>query len=228
MNSPPFSNPRGVMAIWNGFLLAGLVLIVGVNWGLKSYVEHLRANDYRKMLAAASTFVEERNFAAALDEVERARSKAPNRPEPLEMLGHVQYRLENWPQAVAAFRAAINKGSQDLGIREIVVWALIEMGEYGEAVKFGKASIQAGLVPPALHRYIAEALFRNKQFEESITYFEHALMTAPRDLYMLDHLRQACEAIGETDKAQDVQRTIEEVHAAMNRAHRPEGYEPKQ
>ncbi len=222
MPARPYKNTRRVMALWGTSLMVLVTGVVIINVAIASYVDQMRTNDYRAILSMASKYIDSDEFPNALNQAELALRKAPDRPEPWEMLGHIHYRLENWPKAVEAFRTAIIKGSEDAGVREIVVWALIEMGEYGEAVDFGQACVAAGIVPPALHRYLAEALFRDQRFTEAIPYLEVALKATPNDLYLLDHLRHACEATGALTKADETRQRIEDIHAQINRPLQPE------
>lgn len=222
MPSPPFHHPKRVLLGWRVALVVAMGVIAGINLAIASYVSHMRATDYRAMLATASQHIQQNNYPEALNQVERALKAAPDRPEPLEVLGLIHYRLENWPKVVDAFKAALDKGSKDPGAREIIVWALIEMGEYSEAVAFGKQILQGDVVPPALHRYLAEALFRGEQFQEAIEHLELALQATPNDLYVLDHLRYAYEATGDANKADNARRRIEEIHALLNGPQQPE------
>lgn len=213
---PPFTDTRKVLTIWAALLIAGLVLVEGFTVALDRHAQRLRENDYRTYLGAATRFIDQNDFPSAMAEIEKARGKAPNAPEPYIIAGHVHYRLKHWEQAISSYDLAIVRGSRDEGIRLNTVWAFIELERYDEAVRLGKQAMVQGFSGPGLPRYIAEACFRAGQPVDSIAYFELALEGYPNDLYLLDHLKQAYNATGRDADAQKMEDRIAEVERSLN------------
>ena len=208
------TSSRRAFRIWYAFLAIGLCVVIAVNVALALHIGRVREWDYRVYLDEASKDVERNDLVVAAAHVEDALLRAPTQPEPHVMLGHIEYRLHHWERAIVAYRNAIERGSQDLGIRANIVWCLIEMKRYGEASARGRQMLDEGLSSPLLLRYIGEAEFRAGRLPAAIPYFEAALEAAPDDLYMLECLGQALAAVGgQQEKAARVQERIEKIRA---------------
>ncbi len=216
MNLPIFEKPRKALMTWTAVLVALLALTEGLNYGLRSIAEERRASDYRTYLATATDLIDQYDFPAALAQIEDAKRKGPNAPEPYAMAGHVRYQLKQWNQAITEYQGAITRGSREEGVFLNVVWALIELKRYEEAAALGIKTINAGVSLPALPRYVAEAYFRDAKTAEAIPYYEKALKGYPNDLYLLDHLCQSYKAAGQLEKMKDIQTRITDIEASLN------------
>ena len=207
---------RHPVRYWCVGLLLAIVVGATVNAAMARIAQHMRARDYRVDLAKAHRLTEAGQYDAALNAAADAIRKAPSRPEPLEAQGHIQYRLHNWQEAIAAFTAAADAGSRDPGIRQMTVWAFVELQRYSDAAFCGETAIADGLGTPLLSRCVGEALFRGERFAESVPYLQHSLESASNDLYLWEHLRQACERAGYEDMAQQAAQAIQSLHTKLS------------
>ena len=212
---PLVRDERRALRVWGLLLAVACALVVALNVGLARHARRMRDNDYRTYLAAATDLFQRDDLAGAIAQVQEALRKNPDAPEPHEMAGHVEYRLKHWDAAMAAYHRAIDKGSVDEGIRLNILWSLIELERHEEAAAFGEQCIAQGLKSPVFRRYIGEALFRAQAFSRAALFFEEALQGYPEDLYLLDHLQETYENIGETEKARAVAARIEDVQAVI-------------
>jgi uncharacterized protein HemY len=208
-----FNHPRRVLAFWAALLVIAVGLLGLTDYGMRSWSAAQKATDYRYYLTKAGAALEAGNYSLAQQYLSQAVSQAGYIPEVYVMMGHLHFRMKNWPRAFEAYMHAIEKGDDDVGIRQNAVWALIEQEKYEEAVVLGKRFIEEGKVGSLLHRYIGEACFRLQRYADSIPYFEHALEQQPNDPYLLARLSRALEATGETARAQEYSRMLSETHS---------------
>ena len=218
MTPPPIAHTRRVLVVWVLLIVAGFVLTQVFNVLMARYAQRAREGDYRTYLAAATDLMSRFDLPGALEQVEEAKRRDPNAPEPDAMAGHIQYQLKHWEQAIAEYKRAIEKDSREEGVRLNSVWALIELKRHDEAAAVGAAAMHDGFATLALPRYVAEAHFRAGKSVEAIPYFEQALQGYSNDLYLLDHLRQAYVAAKQGKKAEEIQARITDVEATLNRA----------
>ncbi len=221
MSLPLIENARKILMLWCAIILLLLALAEGLNFGLRTYARERRESDYRTYLAAAMDFMNRYDYPGALAQVEEAKRRQPQAPEPYALAGHVRYHLKHWSQAITEYQEAISRGSREEGVFLNVVWALIELKRYEEATALGIKAVNAGFSMPALPRYIAEAYFRNGKMTEAIPYYQMALNGYPNDLYLLDHLRQSHRAAGQLDKAKEMQTRIADIEASLNAPRNP-------
>jgi tetratricopeptide (TPR) repeat protein len=209
-------NARKTVLLWCAAVVLLLVLTEAVNVGLRAFARERRVSDYRTYLVAATGLMNQYDYMAALSQVEDAKRRNADAPEPYALAGHIRYQLKQWNQAIQEYKAAIAHGSREEGVFLNVVWALIELNRYEEAAALGKKTITAGFSVPALPRYTAEAYFRDGKKAEAIPFYEMALKGYPNDLYLLDHLRQSYRAAGQLDKAKEMQARIADIEASLN------------
>jgi tetratricopeptide (TPR) repeat protein len=225
MNRPPIRNPRRALFLWAVLLVLGVALAEAFTFSLAGYGRQLAANDYRTHLAAAFDRMNRFDYVGALAEIEYAKQKAPDVAELYARAGDIHYQLKHWREAIQEYRDAIARGNRDEGARLNVVWSLIELKRYDDAIAFGKAAIKEGFTLPALPRYIAEACFRSGKEIESVQFYEMALDGYHNDLYLLDHLRQAYLKTRQTAKAEALRLRIADIEASLNA---PRGPAPPQ
>lgn len=221
MSLPLIENARRILVLWCAIILLLLALTESLNFGLRTYARERRESDYRTYLAAATDLMNRYDYSGALAQVEEAKRRQPQAPEPYALAGHVRYQLKHWSQAITEYQEAISRGSREEGVFLNVVWALIELKRYEEATALGIKALNAGFSMPALPRYIAEAYFRNGKMTEAIPYYQMALNGYPNDLYLLDHLRQSYRAAGQLDKAKEMQTSIANIEASLNAPRNP-------
>ena len=137
------------------------------------------------------------------------------------MLGGIRFAQKRWQEAIDIYRRAVERGSKALDVRVHTVWALIELKRYDEAAWYGKDALAKGYSHRAMHRYVAEALFRARRLPDSIPHLERALLGFPNDLYLMDHLRQAYTAAGRSEDAKAMTARIADVESSLGRGERP-------
>ena len=212
-----FKRPRKILALWAGVLVLFVGVLAGADYGLYAYVKHQDAHDYRQFLAKASADWDAPGFSAAESKtaIDRAVALAPKRPEPRVLLGHLHYRLRHWEEAIAAYEAAIARGSEDTGVRQNLVWCHIERGRHGEAARIGKESIASGHGSPVLDRYVGEAHYRAGQHAQARPYFEAALKAYPNDQHLMAKLLAVHQATGDDARAAEMAARISETEARI-------------
>lgn len=218
MTTTHFEHPGRIFALWTLLLVLAFCLLAMTDVGMLRHAKEVRAKDFRSHLEDAGFMLEARDFPGAIAKVETAMKLAPGEPETHAMLGHVQYRLQNWGPAIKAYHEALDLGSTDEGVRQNLIWSYIEIREYATAAAMGEASIEQGFKTPALTRYVAEAWFRGGEYAKAIPYLEVSLRTWPKDMYLLDHLRRALTETGNTERAKRITARMAEVGAALGQA----------
>lgn len=219
MADPSSENARKRLLLWTVAVLLLLAFTEAVNLGLRTFARERRANDYRTYLATASDLMNHYDYPAALAQVEEAKRRSANAPEPHALEGHIRYQLKQWNLAINEYKSAISQGSREEGVFLNLIWALIELSRYDEAAALGEKTIAAGFSVPALPRYTAEAYFRAGKKVEAIPFYEKALQGYPNDLYLLDHLRQSYRTANQPEKAKEMQTRIANIEASLNTAH---------
>jgi len=202
---------RPLLAIWAGVLALGGLLALGAYLALNGYVEHLRMASPWTYLKAAERFESENNFARAIDMLNEAARRAPSSAVPHERAGLILYtHRKDWAGALAAFDHALERGTDSLDVRGKKMWALMHLGRHDEAADFGRACIAEGQTSPNFPRYTAEALFRGGHFEAAAPYFETALRSFPKDLLLLERLRDCYRNADQPEKAAAIEQRIRE------------------
>ena len=184
-------HPRRWFAVWAALLALGFVGVYGVDRAILAYSERVRASDYMTYVAEATHMAEVGQLEEAFIPLREALALAPYAPEPHLVHGHLHYRLQQWEDALLAYRRALQYGTPEIGARLNAMWASIQLGRYADAVALGEVSIKSGFTSPVMVRYIAEAYYRAGDYAEAIPYIEEALKGYPNDLYLWEHLMQA-------------------------------------
>jgi tetratricopeptide (TPR) repeat protein len=217
MHRPTFKNPHRVLVIWGLLWVLGAVSIAVFDFRLSIYAAELRANDYRTYLGEAVILLESKNYLGALQQVERAKSLAPDVYEPYAYAGGIHYRLNQWDLACANFRQAVEKGDPGVGPRLDIVWSLIEMKRFEEAAEFGAKALEQFPEDVTLLQYTAEALLKAARPAEAISYLERALTRTENNVYLLDRLARAQEQKGDPAAAAKIRTQIDSIHEALGR-----------
>ncbi|MCX5759627.1 MAG: tetratricopeptide repeat protein [Candidatus Hydrogenedentes bacterium] len=207
---------KGLWVAWITLLMIAVVFAEGVTFSLQVHGRHMREKDYRTYLTKAIAFLSQNSYADALVQAEEAIRRAPERPEPYIMAGHVHYRLKNWERAISAYETAVAKGSEDEGARLNTTWALVELKRYDDAIAEAKKAMAAGFTSATFPRYLAEACWRAGRIADAIPFLEQSLNGFPNDLYLLDHLRQGYAAINQPAKAAEVQAKATDIEASLH------------
>lgn len=211
-----FDRPRGVLTLWSILLAAGVGLIAVADVGILRYARDRLARDYRYHVNEASRFIENRKFAEARERLEEAFRLAPDAPSPYVATGHLHYAMQNWAEAAKAYSKAIELETPDRGVWLNLVWCYVELGLYDKADALGRSAIKLGVDDPALYRYLAEARWRAGDYKDAAPYLSKSLEHYSGDLYLMHQLRQAYERTGETARAEEIERRIEEAQAGLN------------
>ena len=207
---------KGLWGAWIMLLVAAVVFAEGFTFSLQSHGRQMREKDYRTYLTKASVFLIQNSYADALAQVEEAVRRAPERPEPYNMAGHVHYQLKNWERAISAYETAVAKGSEDEGVRLNTIWALVELKRYDDAITEGNKAMAAGFTSATFPRYLAEACWRAGKIADAMPFLEQSLKGFPNDLYLLDHLRQGYAAMNQPAKAAEIQAKATDIEASLH------------
>lgn len=202
--------------VWTALVTLGFCAALASTAPLAWHVERARASDYRSYLAAAGAAADRGETLEALKQLSKVRELAPPRDsEALRLTGDVYYRLRKWDEAVAAYEAATDAGSRDLGTYLNLVWAFVEKGEFERAVETGRRADALGLDSPALSRSMGEALRRSGRIAESIPHYERALVAFSDNMYLMEMLCQAYRATGDVKRAEAMAERMDEVQAEI-------------
>lgn len=216
MRAQPMRHPWIVLLAWCAGLCALASVLVGLNVLMLGYAESEREQDHRTWLAKANTALEAGDFTVARDEIIMARHLAPGHPDPLISEGHLHYRLKKWGYALEAYQMAIQHGSKDAGIRQNIVWAYIELGQFRKAAQVGRQYHEEGLIGGQLLRYISEAHLRMDSPKGAIPYLKAALEMEPNALFLLDKLERCYRQTGQQEQADTVKEHIEELQSELS------------
>lgn len=209
------SKDQSILVTWAIVLATGFFLVVLVDVWQGRYALQVREKRPETHLAAAERAMNTNNFSGAMMHWEEARKRAPEDPQVFKVLGDIHYNLKAWQKAHDAYRQALAFGSPAPGVRTNLLWVLVELGKYQDAVDFGRRCIAEGINDPDVYRRMAEACFRGKRFADSIEYYEQALRGFPNDLYLMEHLRQACQIAGVYARAKTLEAEIAQLQATM-------------
>jgi len=206
---------KSILATWATLLITGFVFIALIDVWQGRYALQARDKRPETHLSAAERAMNANNFAGAMMHWEEAHKRAPEDAQVYKVLGDIHYNLKAWQKAHDAYRRALDLGSPAPGVRTNLLWVLVELGQYQDALEFGRKCVNEGMNDPDVYRRMAEACFRGKRFTESIDYYDKALLGFPNDLYLMEHLRQACQITGEYGRAKKLEAQIAQLQASM-------------
>ncbi len=207
-----FKQPRKALARWAALLLFALFLVLSYHVFFGYCVNVLRERSPWTYLKKAELCSARNDWKGAVRMLEEAAKRDPQSPLPWERLGALYYtQQKDWEKSLQAYRTALELGSGSVDARGKIIWCLIHLKRFDGAAEFGKACIESGYAAPNFPRFVAEALRRAARHAESIPYFEQALQGAPDDLYLVEMLMQAYNRIGNTQKANELKRRIEQL-----------------
>lgn len=216
MAKPSFKNPGRVFAVWAAALAATLALGIVFNGMLQSHVNDIKRHDPRAFLQTAQRLMDENDVLGAFARLEDARRIAPESPEPDRLQGLFHFRLKHWEKAFGAFQRSIAKGDRKADVRLKALSALLQLGRREEAAAFGRKCLDDGYTYRTFPRYIADAYRGLGKHAEAIPYYEQALEGYPSDLYLMEHLAQACRTTGQTDRAETIEARMAEIQMSLD------------
>ncbi|HIJ66224.1 MAG TPA: tetratricopeptide repeat protein [Candidatus Hydrogenedentes bacterium] len=211
----PFKSPALVKAIWGLALAIVFAFTLACNVALHRHVAALRERDPGFHWAAADSRVRRNDFIGAFEELEVALALAPERYEPHQIAGNLHYRLQHWQEAFDAYQRAVQHGCPDGDVRLRSVLALLRMKRYENAAELGKTYIAQGQTYPGFARYVGEACRHLEKQAEAIPLLETALEQNPSDVLLMEELRRAYAALGQTQKAEAVQSRIDATRVRL-------------
>jgi len=209
-----------VLAIWAIALAGAFIGVQMLGSFIYQRAVEYRQQDYRTHLAAAGAFAEAQDYARAFESVKEAIRLAPEAPQSRVALGDLHYRLGHWERAIGAYGRARQLGADALGIWLNTVWSHIEQEDYVSAAAVGLRGIESGFDEPALHRYVAEAFFRDEQYARALPHLRAAVEGFPNDLYLWEHLRFTHEQLGNQEEAERAQRHILSIQGRISESMR--------
>jgi Tfp pilus assembly protein PilF len=215
MSRGAFRHPRQVLGTWALSLVLVAVVVGALNAALLRHAEARRARDYRVPLAAAIDRMQQQDLVGAKQFLDEAVRIAPDAPDAHATMGYFHYRRKSWRDAVASCSRAVSLGDKTPGTWVNLVWSLIELKRYDDALAVGRRAAEAGVSAPALDRYLAEANFRSGRHADAIRYYRDALTHYPDDLYLLERLKEACRTTGNHAEADRIEARIAEVEALL-------------
>jgi len=210
-----FEESGRAYVVWTLLLAALLCGGIVANVVLHRQVARWRDTNPAFHWAEAERMIAERDYMGAKLELARALASAPERPEPHEVSGRLHYALQQWDQALAAYRQAIAMGGRNPHLHGRALWCLVHLGRYEEAAELGVAALEEGIEAPNLKRYVGDAYRRADQPVRAIPFYETALLETPKSLDLMNHLAAAYRAAGLNDKADDMLQRIDEATAQL-------------
>jgi tetratricopeptide (TPR) repeat protein len=205
---------RRILVIWATIVLAGYAVVLLSNVPLLRYGQYLREHDYRTYLAAADETMKLGDLTGALQRLERAFELAPaDASLPYKVSGDVYYNFRKWDLAVAAYEKAVTLGDREVGVRQNVVWSLVQLKRYREAIDTAEKALAEGFTYPGLTRSLAEAYAASGDDTAAAACYEKAAKDTPDDPYILERLRQVCLRLGNTAQAEALRTRVEELQA---------------
>lgn len=206
---------KPVIATWAAVLLAIAALVAAIGIWQAKYAGELKYSRPETYLTAAEKAMNSGDFDTAMRYWEEGQKRAPDNPYAYKVLGDIHYNSKQWAKAEEAYRKALELKSRSTGVRTNLLWCLVELGKYSQAVQYGKECIANGDETPEFYRRTAEACFRGKRFSDSVPLYENALKGFPNDLYLMEHLRQACQVIGDYGRAKRLEKEIAQLQGTM-------------
>jgi len=217
MARSPFKNTRVVFLVWGVALAVLLLAGIAANVALAQYVRHVRESDPRTYLQEAQRLLDRNDFAGVAAQIDIALQKAPDNPEPYRLRGLMLFRLKHWQEAYDCFQQAIQRGSrvEDLYLKALN--SLMQMKRREEAIAFGKWCLDQGYKHWTFHLYMGQTYQALGKYPEAIACYERALEIHPNELFLMEHLAQAYRNIGNTEKAEAMDRRMAETQALQER-----------
>lgn len=201
--------------VWAGSCAAVVAILVGYDVALARYGEYLHENDYQTYLGLAWESVEAENFVDAMKHVDKAKRLAPNNHEPYSFAGSVHYRLGQWGPAYENMVKAIALGDSHPGSRADAVRAAIKLKRYDKAVELGLQYAEEVEDKASLLQYVADAHLQAGRPKEAIPYIEACLEKTPDNLYQLSRAETAYRAVGNQERAAEIQARIDTIHETI-------------
>jgi len=215
MAVPPMQNSRRALTVWSIGLVAAVVLVLAGNLLMARYGNQMRDARPETYIAEAERLMNREDFPGAFAAWHKAYERGPESPLVHKVLGDLHHRLSHWEEASGAYEKALAMGSDSTGVRLNLLVCFLERARYEELARRGRAFMDAGFDDPFFPRYVAEAHFRLKRFQEAIPYINWALEGFQNDLYLLLRLEQCHQAIGNTEEAEAVRKRIAEVEQTV-------------
>lgn len=204
-----YPDARPVLTLWAAVLGLGLLVAVGWQAGLASYVGVQRTQSPWTYLKAAARYEEEQNWSQAIAMLQEASRRDPKSPVPHERIGLIHYQhRSDWLAAIAAFDDALRLKSDSLDVRGKYIWSLIHLKRFDDAAAFGQRCMDEGLKSPNFPRYTGEALFRANKYAEALPYLEKSLPGFPNDMLLLERIANCYRETGNTDKLGQIEKRI--------------------
>ncbi len=204
-----YSDARPVLTVWAAVLAVFVLVAIGWQAGLASYVGVQREQSPWTYLKAAARYEEQQNWGQAIAMLHEAAKRDAKSPVPHERLGLIYYQHRNdWPAALGAFDEALRLKSGSLDVRGKYIWSLIHLKRYDDAAAFGQRCIDEGHQSPNFPRYTGEALFRARKFAAALPHFEKALAGFPSDMLLLERIADCCRETGDTEKLKQIEKRI--------------------
>ena len=163
-------NPRArrTLVVWGVLLAFVFALTVTANIAMARYAREAREQRPETYLEMAEVLLNQGTFERALETWQEAYTRAPNSPYVQRVLGDIHYTAQHWEESLRAYERAMALGSRDRGIYVNMLWSLVQLGRYREALNFANLCIDDGIAGPELYRRTSEACFRGGMMKESI------------------------------------------------------------
>jgi len=208
-----FKNEARVLSRWTGLLLLLGVIAFGVNVAIYQAVQELRANSPWTYVKEGQARLAAKDPEGALELFEYAASLDDASPLPWEHIGLLHYERKEFAKSAKAYEEAFARDSQSTDAHGKALWAYIHTKRYDDAIALGYKSMEAGLATPEFPRWIGDAYYRAKRFEECIPHFEQALREQ-EDLHVMSKLASAYEKTGRIKQAEAMRQRIETLEAS--------------
>jgi tetratricopeptide (TPR) repeat protein len=209
----PANKTRRIVSVWVLVLVLAFLVTIPVNVKMARYARAVRDQRPETYIEMAETLAHHGDYQGALKFWQEANRRAPDNLRVRAALAEIYYGSQKWEDALAVYREVIERGSREKGVYLNSLWCLVQLGRYKEALEFANLCIDDGITHPELYRRASEACFRGRMYKESIPFYQTALEFYRNDLYLMEHLKQVYQALGEKEKARALDAQIAQLQA---------------
>ena len=160
--------------------------------------------DADRMVGTADALLLRNLYDQAIAQCMDALKRDPSHLGALERLGGLYYDKGDYTNAVNAYIRLMSVNPSDKKIQKRLIQALDAFGDDRAVIYMANWYFDQNLYDPDVQRYLANAFFRQEEFEKAEEAFDRVLGDNPNDTDSMEKQAVACMQLGHYDKAVDL------------------------
>ena len=156
-----------------------------------------------RMVSTAEALLQRNNYAQAIAQCQDALARDPSHRNALEYLAVLYFQEGDYTNAVNTYVRLMSVDPSDRKVQKELIHALAAYGD-SKAVKYMATwFLDQNMYDPDVQRYLADALYAEKEYKEAVSAYDRVLGDAPDNKMALDHQADGYIKLEEYEKALD-------------------------